>query len=951
MKAVFFVGLSGVGKSALMRALTTQFPNRFTMPQRWTTRRPKTGDLSDEVQCISEHAFDQLTVEDQLLFEMQQNALSQNSTRSGYPKKVLDQPKVSLLFCSVFSLKHVQHLRSNHPHVLCVHIRAPWRQGLEIRGGESASSRAELNETLAHLFTDEALRGQVDFHYKHQFEGAKPCCLQLAARISEHFAQITSSTTSPAQSPKYTLKVGQTLSEVGLYWMSGNVRLAHRSLGFPIADAQLRSGVAHRGDLVFGRLRATPQKPLKVWDWRRAEITLHHPAFVIAPAGDRESSTHVNGGVPAEGLPTHMSEAPLCHWLAGESGLVGLLESEGVHANDLSEKSSQLEALAHLVFPDDHPRAGQPINVSDLAIRPVAQTLTKPLIAIGATSAEAGKTTLIERLVRHLSSSLKIGVIKGTGTGGTVDSRRHKSAGAHVTFDQVDSGCVTTYIPSAHFTPHIPPALLACEDAGVDLMIVELGGDLPWANNSAYLNHPLVKRHLRHLFVICNDALAYYGAHHWVKTVCSYLEPQQVSMITSPFRNPKGFQDRRRVLGGPPLIAYADLGSIVSPITQLIDKGSQPRSGLSAGVTPIDASAGHLSILDDFWRHEAIERGLSSSHFETVFEEMSFHLEGPDCATDIPLVSPLEAHLRTLHTLCKNADVTSHHLVLGNGSRQLLLAAIYALRKQAGSSLFVDSKAPFYPAYGRICSVNPSLGQWVGSELDWTGGLTIEPSSKSDQPIADRDTLSIHCIPNNPDGFSPSKEELERLDDSSCILDLSYYWPHFLGAGQCALLGHKILLFSLSKLTGHGGLRFGWSWVKDEKVAQDMREYIRHHSIGVSRAVLRRVDHIFDLLLESQARLLFKQEAFVKNMIQERYQQIEERLQVIGWSRYIESRSQWCYVWLRDPVEQIRTHLSLHGIQTYPGEKMGKPGYLRLNILISSNDFTQLLNVLERARS
>lgn len=947
MKAIFFIGLSGVGKSTLMRSLAMQFPDRFIMPQRWTTRQPKRGDFDDEVHCINEQDFDDLLLNQRLLFVMQHNALQPNSTRSSYPKTVLELPQTPLLFCSIFSLDQVQLLRQQFPNVLCLHIKAQWQDGLRLRGSKTNSARTKLNQDLAHLFTTEALEGAVDFHFEHGYEGSTACSIQLATRISEYLAKTNSYTSTLKKRSIQGIQAGNHLGMLGFYWISGNVRLSHQSLGFPLRDALLYNGKVQRGDLVLGRLLASPQKPLSVWDWQQTAITLYQPAFVIVPAGDRESSTHVNGGIPQGGLATHVKDQPLCHWLAGESGLIGILESEGVASNDLSEKSSQFQALAYLAFPHGHSSAHTAINVSHLALQPIAKSLTKPIIAIGATSAEAGKTTLIESLVKHLSDSIKIGVIKATGTGGTVDSRRHKQAGAYSTFDQVDSGCITTYLPAADFNEFISPALLACEDADVDLIMVELGGDLPWANNNIYLNHPLVKDHMKHLFVICNDALAYYGATHWIQTLCPFLNPTQLSMITSPFRNPKGFMDRRRVLGGPPFIAYHDIPAMIALITQILNEShlydfetSSPQE------LQIDASAGQFTILEKFWQNEAVVQGLVTSHFDTIFDEMNFKLDGADCAINEPKTSTLDLQLRKLHHISKNADVSDHHLVLGHGARQLLLAASYALRKQASHPLSFHSTAPFYPVYGRLCTVNPSLGEWIGSAFDWDGGVSKRSLVQKEHQLDECKAIKIHCIPNNPDGAFPNSQALEAMKTSSCILDLSYYWPHFWGDHSCSALSHDILLFSLSKLTGHGGLRFGWAWIKDQQIAKDMREYIRHDTIGVSRRVLRHAHHLLDLLLRDEGSLLHKQERYIKKIIQDRSMQIQDLLNQIGWSVYQENKSPWCYVWLRDPQQDIRTYLSTHGVLTYPGEKMGKPGYLRLNLLLSKEDFNRLLKVL-----
>ena len=59
--------------------------------------------------------------------------------------------------------------------------------------------------------------------------------------------------------------------------------------------------------------------------------------------------------------------------------------------------------------------------------------------------------------------------------------------------------------------------------------------------------------------------------------------------------------------------------------------------------------------------------------------------------------------------------------------------------------------------------------------------------------------------PNNPDG-KLSKAVL-RGPDVKAIYDRAYYWPHFTPIPAPA--DDDLMLFTISKLTGHAGSRFG----------------------------------------------------------------------------------------------------------------------------------------------
>ena len=56
------------------------------------------------------------------------------------------------------------------------------------------------------------------------------------------------------------------------------------------------------------------------------EYLLRESGRVIGVLGNRESSTHCNGGVPQDGLEVRVGRQ--VHWIALEAGLVGILFHE-----------------------------------------------------------------------------------------------------------------------------------------------------------------------------------------------------------------------------------------------------------------------------------------------------------------------------------------------------------------------------------------------------------------------------------------------------------------------------------------------------------------------------------------------------------------------------------------------------------------------------------------------
>jgi hypothetical protein len=80
--------------------------------------------------------------------------------------------------------------------------------------------------------------------------------------------------------------------------------------------------------------------------------------------------------------------------------------------------------------------------------------------------------------------------------------------------------------------------------------------------------------------------------------------------------------------------------------------------------------------------------------------------------------------------------------------------------------------------------------RWAGDANTFTGDECIE----------------LVCSPNNPDGAI--REAVVRSAGAKAIHDLVYYWPQYTPiTGPAA---HDIMLFSVSKLTGHAGTRLGY---------------------------------------------------------------------------------------------------------------------------------------------
>ncbi|KAJ7550810.1 hypothetical protein O6H91_07G119400 [Diphasiastrum complanatum] len=183
----------------------------------------------------------------------------------------------------------------------------------------------------------------------------------------------------------------------------------------------------------------------------------------------------------------------------------------------------------------------------------------------------------------------------------------------------------------------------------------------------------------------------------------------------------------------------------------------------------------------------------------------------------------------SVHKIVGNAVTKDRHIVIGAGSIQLLQAALYALSVNDRSPpLKVVSAYPFYSAYPMVTDfVQSKLYEWAGDAMDF------EATSNRDGYI------EIVNYPNNPDG---TFRHAVVNGSGGLIHDLAYYWPQYTPITSPA--DHDIMLFTLSKFSGHAGSRVGWAIVKDLKVAQLMSKYIFLNTIGLSRDAQARAAHI-----------------------------------------------------------------------------------------------------------
>jgi aspartate/methionine/tyrosine aminotransferase len=132
-----------------------------------------------------------------------------------------------------------------------------------------------------------------------------------------------------------------------------------------------------------------------------------------------------------------------------------------------------------------------------------------------------------------------------------------------------------------------------------------------------------------------------------------------------------------------------------------------------------------------------------------------------------------------------------------------------------------------------------------GREYRW-GGTTARWANASRNSSTDGGFIEFVTSPNNPDAML---REPALRGSSAAIFDHAYYWPHFTHIPAPA--DEDVMLFTISKPSGHAGSRFGWALIRDEKVAKRALDYVSDSIMGASRDTQLRMLGIVKAMLAS----------------------------------------------------------------------------------------------------
>lgn len=242
---------------------------------------------------------------------------------------------------------------------------------------------------------------------------------------------------------------------------------------------------------------------------------------------------------------------------------------------------------------------------------------------------------------------------------------------------------------------------------------------------------------------------------------------------------------------------------------------------------PADAVSGDALFLENYWK----DHKENTAVLVSGWHRMSYVFTPPSNFTSQELVKTI----KRLHEIVGNAVAHDKYVIFGNGVTNLLNGFVISLSPNVTSNPSdpikkVVAQVPYYPVFKKQTNFFNFKGyEWAGNASDHVKTTTPE------------DFIEFVTSPNNPDGKLMS----QVIPGSKTIHDLVYYWPHF-HAIQSKPYDEDIMLFAMSKFSGHAGSRFGWALIRDYALYEKMLTYMTSNTEGTPRETQLRTLYILN---------------------------------------------------------------------------------------------------------
>jgi len=230
--------------------------------------------------------------------------------------------------------------------------------------------------------------------------------------------------------------------------------------------------------------------------------------------------------------------------------------------------------------------------------------------------------------------------------------------------------------------------------------------------------------------------------------------------------------------------------------------------------------------------------------FETISYSDQFRIDYQSfkgIGNDTDFTYTVSETIKDLHRAAGNVNFEDHELIVGLGAHQLVQAALFALSPDRSITTSVFTAPPYWSKFKRmIDSYSPANKHFDNYEE------AMDVVNRGDAIV------DLITSPSNSGNMLASEQQLLGLPSTKQIWDLVYYWPSsYADKSKIVPLEEDIMIFSLSKLAGFSGHRFGWVWVKDPEVAERMKNYLSITTQSYPAAELVYGTRVIQMILES----------------------------------------------------------------------------------------------------
>ncbi|XP_010682419.2 tryptophan aminotransferase-related protein 1 [Beta vulgaris subsp. vulgaris] len=317
-----------------------------------------------------------------------------------------------------------------------------------------------------------------------------------------------------------------------------------------------------------------------------------------------------------------------------------------------------------------------------------------------------------------------------------------------------------------------------------------------------------------------------------------------------------------------------------------------------------------------------------------------------------------------MHRIVGNAVTEGRYIIGGTGSSQLFTVALRALASTVNAttnnSVLKKKHIPVVCAQPYYSCYEEALQEEKSEVYKWRGDAN---SFEGEGPY-----IEVVTTPNNPDGRL--REPVVKKEGGMVICDLAYYWPQYTPITAAA--DYDIMLFTLSKATGHAGSRVGWAIVKDKEIAARMIKLMSLITIGTCHEGQLRATTILDFIADSYEAHLPNGKLEVSKPLEEGFFEFSHHLLADRWKKLRAAvnrcgafnlpdySAEYCdfmnktthpnpaYAWMElksgEDAEKLMNELK---IRTRAGPKFGVSSkYVRVSMLESDDTFNQFLERL-----